>query len=389
MNTIIVGAGASGLTAAIFAGRKGDSVTVIEHTNKPAKKILITGNGRCNITNKNMNSTFFYGDKEFIDSVLNRFSFEDTIRFFKSVGVHTLDKNGYIYPSSMQAESVLTALRNTAENIGVKIKTNNEVNSIKKENDSFIVDVGIRLKCDKLIIATGGMSAPKTGSDGSGYKLAKMFGHSIIQPMPALTALIILEDALTKASGVRIKGRVLVDGTYSSIGEIQITDYGISGIPVFNVSRFTEENSRIIIDFCPDFTLEDITKIISDIFIVRKNENAQTALTGIVNEKLAGVLLEKCNIKNIKCHCFSETDIYKIGSLIKKYPVIVSGRREFEFSQVTQGGVDTSEINRYTMESKIVKNLYFAGEIINIDAICGGYNLQWAWSTGAIAGGRF
>ena len=246
MDVIIIGAGASGLMAAITAANQGAKVTVIEHENKPGKKILVTGNGKCNITNTKMNEECFYGNKNFIKNVLDNFGYKDTIEFFMSLGMRTKDKNGYIYPAGEQAATVLEILRITAENFGVKIKTNNNVNFVKYRDRKFLVDIGIELQCDKLIVATGGMAAPKTGSTGLGYPLAEQFGHTIVETKPALTALITEKDLLNKAAGVRTTANIWFENSvgkkdgnsneankYSETGELQITDYGISGIPVF------------------------------------------------------------------------------------------------------------------------------------------------------------
>lgn len=387
MDTIIIGAGAAGLTAAIYGAKNGDHVTVMEHENKPAKKILITGNGRCNLTNENMDLSCFYGDKSFISNVLSVFDENNTIEFFESLGLITTQKNGYVYPASLQASAVALALRNKAISLGVKIKTNNEIRRIEKRNDKFVVDVGFEFICDKLIIATGGMTMTNTGSDGSGYDIAKKLGHKIIEPKPALTALMIKDFSLKQASGVRTKGKVVLDNIHKQYGEIQITEYGLSGIPVFNLSRNAYEGSIVNIDFFPDYSEEELTSILEQIFNIRQKENILSALTGLINEKLAQALLSLGNIKNELARDITNEDIKVIAKLLKNNKHIVSKRKGFDFAQVTQGGVSCDEINSRTMESKIVENLYFAGEIIDVDGVCGGYNLQWAWASGAIAGG--
>ena len=250
-----------------------------------------------------------------------------------------------------------------------------------------MVDVGFEFICDKLIIATGGMTMTNTGSDGSGYDIAKKLGHKIIEPKPALTALVIKDFSLKQASGVRAKGKVELDNVHKQHGEIQITEYGLSGIPVFNLSRNAHEGSIVNIDFFPDYSEEELTSILEQIFNIRQKENILSALTGLINEKLAQVLLSLGNIKNELAGDISHENIIRIAYLLKNNKHIVSKRKGFDFAQVTQGGVSCDEINSRTMESKIVKGLYFAGEIIDVDGVCGGYNLQWAWASGAIAGG--
>ena len=387
MDTIIIGAGAAGLTAAIFAAENGEHVTVIEHESRPAKKILVTGNGRCNLTNENMDLSCFYGDREFIKDVLTLFNQKSTISFFDGLGLQVIKRNGYVYPAGLQAGAVALALRSRAESLGVKIKTNNIIKSIVKEKDKFVVDVGFEYKGHRLIIATGGKSIPGTGSDGSGYEIAQKMGHNIIEPKPALTALIINDFSLKKASGVRVSGEVTLDDVHKQRGEIQITEYGLSGIPVFNLSRNAEKGSSISIDFFPEYSKKELREMIKRILAIRKKENLISALTGLMNEKLAQAVVFQANIKNENAGSLSIEDIEKIVELVKANRHTVSKRKGFDFAQVTQGGVDCNEINSKTMESKIINGLYFAGEIIDVDGICGGYNLQWAWSSGAIAGG--
>ena len=393
MKVIIIGAGAAGLTAAIKAATNGAEVTVLEHENKPGKKIMITGNGKCNITNTNLSGEKYYGNGEFIRKVLSQFDAEDTIKFFHDMGVITKNKNGYIYPQSGQASTVLNTLRDTAIHLGVSIKTNNQIEKIEKKNTGFDVHIGIVMHCDKLIIATGGMSYPKTGSRGDGYKLAKNFGHTIIEPKPALTALICDKNSLLKASGVRVQAKVSVKDNgkivATDIGEVQIADYGISGIPIFNISHMTKTGSEIIIDFMSESDDIHTKNMITDSLRRRYFMSVSQALNGIFHEKLVNALLDDLEInKSQKAASISDFQIDCLVKKIKNYTLCVKSRRGFDFAQITQGGIDTNEINGETMESKLVNNLYFAGEILDVDGICGGYNLQFAWATGAIAGGN-
>ena len=385
MKTIIIGAGASGLVAAISAARNNSEVTVIEHEKQIGKKILITGNGRCNITNENLSSSMYYGNDDFIDCVLDQFSTEDIREFFESLGMYTCSKNGYIYPESLQASTVLNFLREAAIDLGVKIKTNNRVSFIRQENNKFFVNIGVELECDKLIIATGGCSFPKTGSDGSGFDIAKRFGHSIVEPNPALTALICSDNILKKASGVRVNGCISAKGK-NEMGEIQLTDYGISGIPVFNISRLVDQGDKVEIDFAPYDDENDLMNKMMDLLSKNGNKSIDFALNGLFHEKIASVITYKLGIHNNLCKTIKDYDAKNIVDLIKNYEVTVQKRRGFDFAQVTAGGISTEEIISHTMESKLVKNLYFAGEIIDVDGICGGYNLHFAWATGIIAG---
>lgn len=384
MKVLVIGGGAAGLTAAIFASKAGAKVTVLEHENKTGKKILTTGNGKCNITNLIMNEDCFYGNKNFIRAVLNQFDENDAINFFKEIGIYTKDKNNYIYPLSEQASTVSNRLREVCEKLGVKIKTNNYITDIKKSGDKFAVDYGFEDVFDKVILATGGKSFPATGSDGSGYEIAKKFGHKIIDTEPALTALVCEKSELNKASGVRVKAQVTLDDTHYDIGEVQIADYGISGIPVFNISRFAKIGSTLLLDFMPEYSLEELIKILYELANMNSSFNLIQILNGLINEKLANAVLEKCNLK--KNDDITNKNINLIACTLKSFKLTVKQKKGFDFAQVTMGGVDTNEINSETMESKIVSGLYFVGEIIDIDGRCGGYNLQFAWSSGAIAG---
>lgn len=386
MKTIIIGAGAAGLTAGIFAARNKSEVTIIEHGKQAGKKILSTGNGRCNMSNENLDSSMYYGDSAFIDCVLEKFGVQQMKDFFQSIGLYTCSQKGYLYPMSLQANSVLAFLRDTAVNLGVKIKTNNEITDIRYKNNKFFVDIGIELECDNLIIATGGCSFPKTGSDGSGYRLAEKFRHTIVKPEPGLTALTCDDDILRKASGVRIQSTVSIKGKKHT-GELQITDYGISGIPVFNISRMANQGDRVSIDFAPDIDNKNLYSSISRLISKNNMRTIDFTLNGLFHEKITTVFTNKINIHNKLCKLIKEDDVNNLVELIKNYTISVKKRRGFEFAQVTVGGVSTDEINPLTMESKKIKNLYFAGEIIDVDGICGGYNLHFAWASGAIAGG--
>lgn len=390
MNVIVIGAGASGLMAAINAAEQGAKVTLLEHENKPGKKILVTGNGKCNITNENMDVDKFYGDKKFVKDVLDDFGYAQTIDFFEKIGIKTKNKKGYIYPASEQATTVLDFMKSYGESLGVKIKTNNNINKIEYIDNKFIVDIGIELEFDRMIIATGGVAAPKTGSRGDGYNYAKRFGHTVSKIRPALTALITEKCSLNKAGGVRTNGKIWFsnkNGYFESEGELQITEYGISGIPVFNISRMALENTDIHIDLKPDMTDEEIWLFFKNMIKSNENYSISLCLNGILNAKLSNAILEEVNIKgSSSLGSLNDSHINNIVAVIKDYVVRVKKARDFEFAQVTAGGINTDEINSHTMESKKQPGLYFAGEIIDVDVICGGYNLQFAWATGAIAG---
>lgn len=388
-NVIILGGGASGLMAAISAAKRGADVTIIEHGERVGKKILSTGNGKCNITNTDLSEKKYYGgNREFIKKVIQTFCVQDTMDFFESLGVLLKDKNGYIYPESEQASTILNVLRFKCQELKIKTICDKNVKNITYDENGFSVE-GIR--GDSLIIATGGMCAPKTGSDGSGYGIIKKIGHKVIKPEPALVGLKCRGTFFKSLGGVRTTAEIklYVDDRLmaSDLGEIQLTEYGISGIPVFQVSRFATralgrtENIYAVIDFLPGISNEDLVEFLNR-SVSNNLRTPEEHLSCILNKKLAQVILKETKTSEY----LNLNDITEIVNKIKKFKTDIIGSNSFENAQVTSGGVDLNEINPETMESKILKNLYFAGEVMDVDGICGGYNLQWAWSTGYLAG---
>lgn len=398
-DTAVIGAGAAGFIAAITAARKGRSVAIIEHKDRPGKKILATGNGKCNFTNERMGTEYFRGDKELIETSLRKFTQRDTIEFFSGIGVLPKDKNGYYYPNSESAASILKALEMEAKRLGVRIYTSVDILDIKAGQAGFDILVsGFKYVCEKLIIATGLLASPKLGSDGSLFPIIEKMGHSFTRINPALCGLKCHGFDFKKASGVRCQAKVsaYVDDVfaYSDRGELQIADYGISGIPVFQISRFAADavasNKKccVKIDFCPEYSETGLVELL-------KKYRASMAdsftfadlLNGIFNDKLAAALLKQAGLLEKRLIGDIEDDeILRLAETIKQTSLVVDGARGFDFAQVCAGGIRTEEINVDTLESRLVKNMYFAGEILDVDGICGGYNLQWAWTSGFIAG---
>ncbi|MBE5926796.1 MAG: aminoacetone oxidase family FAD-binding enzyme [Lachnospiraceae bacterium] len=393
MNIIIVGAGASGMTAAISAAQSGknNKIFMIEHDDRVGKKILSTGNGKCNLTNENMSSDKYRcSDITVVDKVLNKFGYKETIDFFERLGLIFKNRDGYIYPYSGQASSVLDVLRMKCSELGVDILTGVKPLHIKVSNDSYIIeyiedDKKKNIRADRLIIATGSPASNISGADNSGYKLIKELGIKVNNVLPALTGLRSSNSFCKAMAGVRCDGTVslYVDNVFVSgdTGEIQLTDYGISGIPVFQVSRFASialnEGKRVVakIDFIPHLSTDELKTIFKNKQINCPQKSMDEQLIGVLNKKVAGVILKRYG-----------NDIYKIIEGIKSFEFDIQATNPFEQSQIATGGIDVSQINFDTMESKKFKKLYFAGEIIDVDGICGGYNLQWAWATGYIAG---
>lgn len=379
---VIIGGGASGLLAAITAAREGAAVTVLEQNDKPGKKICATGNGRCNLTNLAMPSDAYRGTHpEFVREALGQFTVQDTIRFFSELGIYTVNKNGYLYPRSGQASSVTEVLCMEAQSLGVKIKTREIVCSLERKNGCWrAVTKGWAYEGDAVILCSGSKASAIAGSDGSGYALAEALGHSLVPPLPALTALKCRGKAFASWAGVRTEGCVTLclNGVpiKSEQGELQLTEYGISGIPVFQLSRYAiralAENCPVTlkVNFLPEFTAQGLSAFLKMRAESCPYKNQKELLTGLFPDKLSKVLLSYGNLEEA----------------IREYPLTVTAGLPFEQAQVCSGGIDTAEVTAATMESKLCPGLYFAGEILDIDGACGGYNLQWAWSSGFCAG---
>lgn len=394
---IILGAGASGLMAAIICARQNNKVVVIEKNNKAGRKILATGNGKCNYTNRVQNEKYYRSsNKGFPNKVFSEFDVNRTIHFFESLGIHPKEVNGYLYPSSEQSQSVVQVLEMECKRLGVEIYYEHNIKEIRKPFFTLVSDHKT-FHGHKLILAAGGCASPNLGSDGSGYNIAKNFGHSIIKPLPALVQLVSLQKYCKMISGVRVPAKVTVNSNGKILereeGEILFTQYGISGIPILQISRYVsqalDEGQRVnlSIDFMPKINKEESYKLLINRKNRAKGKTCEEYLIGLFNNKLSLVLLKESKIdKDKKVSSLSNQDIDKLNTNIKEFNMTINDTKGFENAQVTAGGVNTKEVNPITMESNIIKDLYFAGEIVDVDGTCGGYNLQWAWSSGYVAG---
>ena len=390
----IIGGGASGLTAAIKASRNGNDVTIFEKNNKLGKKILITGNGKCNYWNENQDLNNYHSSGDYT-KIVNQMNLVKAHAFLDSIGIVPFIKNGYYYPNSNQAISVVNALVDEAVNCGVKI-INEEVKDVIKKDNKFIINNSY--ESDILILATGGKAAPKTGSDGFGYEIAKKFGHNIIKPLPALVGLE-TEENLKDLSGIRFIGEVSLVINNEEIkkeqGEVQINEYGFSGIPVMQISSSAVKaldegkNVSIKINYLPNIA-SDILGLRSCLKVQNKHLNNKTIsqiLDQLFNYKLANYLLK---ISKIDEHSVidklsnDELDLLCHNILNNSYKIVKD--HGFDNAQTTSGGINLKEVNLDTLESLKEKSLYFCGEILDVDGACGGYNLSFAWVSGLIAG---
>lgn len=402
MNTdvAIIGAGAAGLMAAITCARKNKKVILIESSDKLGKKILVTGNGKCNMTNLVLDSSCYHSSSQVnITDIINLFGNKDIIGFFEEIGLLTRERDGYVYPYNESAQSVADALIRKVYDLEVNVWTGTIIKNIEKSDKKFIVSsVGKEdIVCNSVIIATGSNAGLTKLNDPSGYTYAKNFGHNLITFIPSLCPVICKNTDFKEFQGVRSKCKVtlfekdrIVKEEY---GEIQFTDYGLSGIPIFQLSADAGELLRmkkvpvISVDLVPEMDVNRLTKYIESIVSSNKRENIYNLISGIVNRKLSNFVLKNAGIEaSAKFAKLGEDAYTKIAKTLKCLNFTVTDTKAMKDAQVCRGGVDLNEINPLTMESKLIKNLFFAGEIVDVDGKCGGYNLTWAFSTGHTSG---
>lgn len=405
----IIGGGAAGMAAAVTAARndRQAKVWILEQKEKIGKKILATGNGHCNLTNCQIDGScvekcYRGEDLPFVKKVLERFGYLETLEFFESLGLVTKSRGDYVYPRSDQASSVLELLELELKRLGVEVYCGGKVTAVTPEGRGFGVTVSEhqknqKRKADQVILACGGRAAFTLGSDGSGYDLAKSLGHHMTPVVPALVQLKVKNHPFAKASGVRTEARVtaLVDGAEaaSDTGELQITAYGISGIPVFQISRFPayalyqKKRAEVALDLLPEYTEEEAAGLFVKLAGQRAFCTIGECLSGVFPRKLIPGILELSGIGiSRKMEALNERSLLALAGKCKNIILTISDTNGFENAQVCAGGVRTKEVCPETMESRCVRGLYLAGELLDVDGICGGYNLQWAWATGCIAG---
>ena len=397
-DVIIVGGCASGLAAAINAKRLYPhlSVAVLEKLPRVGKKILATGNGKCNLTNLNALS-HDYRNIIFAQTALERYNPETVVSFFESMGLLCYaDSEGRVYPKSNTASSVLDALRFEAEKLGINIVTEVPVTNITNNNGKFFING--EYSCDKLIVAGGGKASPSQGSDGSCYPLAKMLGHSLTKLYPALVPLSVADEITKSLKGVRARNVVLTLDNGAMIqcsnGEILFADHGLSGIAAMELAAKAEESlalakkTAVHIDFMPDMTSAAIEDYLKKVQAISGSLPLDFLLGGMLPKAIGIAICKACGIYNSErtVASLAENELSFVASKIKGFELTVKGTKGYANAQVTCGGVRVDEINPETMQSLVCQNLYFAGEIIDVHGGCGGFNLQWAWASGLLAG---
>ena len=398
MKIIVVGGGASGIVASIFSKNNDNEVIVLEKNSKPLKKLLLTGNGKCNYFNDDFSFEHYCSsDIDFVKNVINDDNKKRVLDFFLSIGVVPRIRNGYYYPNSNQAYSVYNSLLKEASLHGVEIKYDTTVLNIVK-NDKFIVNTNNGdYECDKVIISTGGKSYSKTGSSGDGYLFGSSFGHRVNDIYPGLVQLVSSDKFLKDLSGVRsdVCVSLLCNGNVikSEVGEIQFTDYGISGICVFNLSNYVgkliNKGVSVKINFFNSFNINDVPSMIDFLDSYNKkvcNRTITELLEGFLNYKIVNVILKLCSIdSNCSWDSLSDFEKKNLCNHLVSFNINIIDTKGYDNAQVSVGGISLDDINN-NFESKIVSGLYFTGEVLDVTGDCGGYNLGFAFLSGMVAG---
>ena len=410
-NTVIIGGGPAGLMAAISSAKNGDKVTIIEKMNSCGKKLLITGKGRCNITNNAQMDKFMENtptNPKFLYGVFNNFTNKDIIELLKNEGVKTkVERGERVFPVSDRAQDVLEALLHILRKQNVQILTNTTAKRIITDAEKNVLGVelddGKEIKTDKIILATGGKSYPVTGSTGDGYKLAKDLGHTITKIEPSLVPLTSHDEVCKELQGLSLRNvaiqlQICDKVVYKDFGEMLFTHFGVSGPIVLSASSYlvkTKDIEQILkggkveleIDLKPALSEEKLDARILRDFEEQKNKQFKNSLDKLLPQKLIPVIIEKTNINGSKkINEITKQERQKLVKELKHFRISINGTRPIEEAIVTSGGINIKEINPKTMESKLISGLYFAGEVIDVDCLTGGYNLQVAWSTGYTAG---
>jgi hypothetical protein len=396
---IIIGGGAAGMMAGIVAARKGNTVDIFEKNEKCGKKVYITGKGRCNLTNAGsledvQNSVVT--NKKFMYSAFNQFSHYDAMAFFDELGLKfKVERGNRVFPESDKSSDVIDCLVRELKRLGVNIHYNTAVSKVKSEGGSFkkiITSDGREYTGDALIIAAGGKSYPSTGSTGDGYEFAKSLGHTVTQLSPGLVPFNAREEYVKQLQGLSLRnvGITIFNGdkeVYTDFGEMLFTHFGVSGPTLISASSMlsgyiSKNPLKLYIDLKPALDEKQLDERILRDFGGKLNKALKNSLDDLFPKKIIPVIIELSQIdENKKVNEISKAERGRLVNVTKKFPVTLISLRGYNEAIITQGGVNVKEINPSTMESKLVKNVYFAGEVLDVDAVTGGFNLQIAWST--------
>ncbi len=404
-NVIVVGGGAAGMMAAIFAARNGQNVTLLEKNEKLGKKIFITGKGRCNITNASEIEDLFsavISNPKFLYSGFYSFTNDQVIHFFEELGVATkIERGNRVFPVSDHSSDIIAALAREMQRLKVKVQLHCEVKELLINNEKEIKGVrlanGKKMTADAVVVATGGISYPSTGSTGDGYRFARNCGHKVTELFPSLVPMEVKEWYAKELQGLSLKNIEIhiTDGKkklYDEFGEMLFTHYGVTGPVILSASSIvgkTLEKKELVlhIDLKPALAEEQLDKRLLREFEANHNKQFKNAIDSLLPAKLRPVIIELSGIEEEKkVHEITKEERLNLLRLIKDFHMTLTGLRGYNEAIITKGGISVKEIDPGTMESKLIKNLYFAGEVLDLDAVTGGYNLQIAWSTGYLAG---
>lgn len=397
-DVIVIGGGASGMMASIFSARNGNSTLILDHNEKLGKKLYITGKGKCNLTNNSsieihLNNTIT--NSKFMFSALNQFTPQDTMEFFEDNGLKLRTERGYrVFPDSDKSSDVIKTLERTMQRYGVEVSLNQEIKSVKKETQFHILcDNNIKYTCNSLIVATGGMSYSGTGASGLGYEIAKQFGHKIIEPRSALCP-IVVNDNISELNGLSLRNITLSYNqgkkSFEEFGDLLFTFNSLTGPIALTLSskinKMDIEDTKLYIDLKPALSAEKLDEKFQREFVEFAKKDYRNYLNSLLPASFIEFFMKKTKIKNKKMSEFTKSDRLNLINTLKKFDFSIKSLDNINVSIVTSGGVNIKEINATTCESKIIENLYFVGEVLDIDALTGGFNLQIAWSTGYVAG---
>ena len=403
-NVIVVGGGAAGMMAAVFAARNGQNVQLLEKNEKLGKKLFITGKGRCNITNAADIEDLFtavISNPKFLYSGFYSFTNQQVIDFFEELGVKTkVERGERVFPVSDHSSDVIAAFSRELKSLGVSVSLHTEVKELLCEQDKVcgvLLTNGKKMKADAVIVATGGISYPSTGSTGDGYRFAKEAGHKVTELLPSLVPMEVRQWYAKELQGLSLRNIEIriTDGKkklYEEFGEMLFTHYGVTGPVILSASSVVGKTLRrkeltLHIDLKPALSEEQLDKRILREFDANHNKQYKNSIDSLFPAKLKPVMIELSEIEpEKKVNEITKEERQRLVHLIKDFTMTLTGLRGYNEAIITKGGVSVKEIDPGTMESKIIKGLYFAGEVLDLDAVTGGYNLQIAWSTGYLAG---
>ena len=391
MDIAVIGGGASGLMAAIAAKNRDTRVTIYERGARVGRKILATGNGRCNMTNMMANEGNYYGkEPSFTRGAIRRFWVRETLDLFSELGVlWKEERDGKVYPYSDTASSVLDVLRRRVDMLGIITQCSCDVKAVRKNGNRFVITFygGRTENADRVILATGGRAAPSLGSAGGGYPILESFGHRITELAPSLVQIKTDADMVRPLKGIKLNARLTIGGK-SETGEVLFTDYGLSGPPVFSLSAVLGRNSYAELDIMPEYSFEDVLTMLKARCAYLINIELAEYFTGMLNKRVGQAVLKAAGAAPLSriASELTERELKRIASVIKAWRFDIRGTMSWNNAQVTKGGAVTAQFDPSTMQSRLVKGLFACGELLDIDGDCGGYNLQWAWSSGYLAG---